>query len=129
MSGWWGGGVAGGLGKGERERKKKEGRPGRKKGGVWVFPLFSASSGRTKAASLNTGTKSKLDPVRRGGGVVYVVENVALKKGGEVVVKALKKKERSQGSIGICSILSLHGCELPLRPPFSEVKGQDGEGG
>lgn len=65
--------VAGGWGRGRKKEKKKEGRPGRKKGGVWVFPLFSASSGRTKAASLNTGTKSKLDPVRRrGSGVGFM---------------------------------------------------------
>lgn len=43
----FGAGVGGGLQKG-RERKKREARE--KEGGVWVFLLFSASSGRTKAA-------------------------------------------------------------------------------
>lgn len=86
-----------------------------------VSPLFRLAWTH-KSSTLNTGTKSKLDPVRRGG-VFYVVENVALrkkkKKEGEVVVVVVKekKKERSQGSIGICSILSLHGRGLPLRPP------------
>lgn len=78
--------------RGRKKDRKKKGWPGRERRRcVGVSPLFRLVW-MHKSSPLNIGTKSKLDPVRRGGGF-YVVENVALeeKKEGEVVVLVVKE--------------------------------------
>lgn len=60
---------------GERQTERKKGGQGERRRCVGVSPLFTLVCTH-KSKPLNTATKSKLDPVPRGGGF-YVVENVA----------------------------------------------------